>query len=82
MCVTKEVTPILLLPGNSLGSSLFLSKNKYPHFQPRKAWNRVAYHIVLTLINRLTGVTGNFSFYERTSGKRVVMATAQHVHFG
>ena len=49
---------------NSLGSSLFLSKTKYPHFQPLKVAKRVLLgtdigsHIVLTLIIRLAAVDG------------------------
>ena len=37
--------------GNTLDSSLFLWKTKYPHLQPFKA------RLVLTLANRLLGVT-------------------------
>jgi len=64
MYITKETGWHLLChcQGNTLGSSFFLSKTKYPHLQPLKVGQRVLQnihdaHIVLTtLFSRLLNV--------------------------
>ena len=75
-------TPIYFCPKNESSICNFLSETK------GATWNRHSSHVILTPINRLCRVdgswfktkTGVFNFYYNTSGKTVVMTTAQGCH--
>ena len=90
----RKLHPQCCYHSNYFGSSLSVQKPNVPIYnlnvrQKGPTWNRHSSIVVVTPINRLCGVdgsrlrkTGNFSFYyDRTSVKTVVMATALQVSF-